>query len=399
MQMVSVRTAVKASLALAIIIGCNFSSAQTLTILHTFSGLSGDGAYPYAGLVRDAAGNLYGTTEGGGASLACLNGCGTIFRIDSSGNEKILYNFGQTRASGANPYYGALYPDAAGNLYGTTQDGGTAGNGTLFRISPKGAFASLSLAGGAEGGFPYAGLISDGKGNFYGTTYLRGTGCAPFGCGTVFKIDKTGKETVLYNFMGGGDGQNPSAGLTIDSDGNLYGTTQYGGGNEFCVPGCGTIFKIDPSGHETILFAFPQLYETGWPSPGGSLIRDSAGNLYGTTTLAPGDIFKLEPSGAFDILYTFQYNNADGYFPYGGLEQDAQGNFYGTTVEGGAYGLGTIYELDTTGKEHVLYSFAGFGDGGAPFGGLVLDSQGNLYGTTSGMSGFGFPGVAFKFTP
>src|ERR1700685_4342199 len=123
MQMVSVRTAVKASLALAIIIGCNFSSAQTLTILHTFSGLSGDGAYPYAGLVRDAAGHLYGTTEGGGASLACLNGCGTIFRIDSSGNEKILYNFGQTRASGANPYYGALYPDAAGNLYGTTQDG------------------------------------------------------------------------------------------------------------------------------------------------------------------------------------------------------------------------------------------------------------------------------------
>ncbi len=212
------------------------------------------------------------------------------------------------------------------------------------------------------------------------------------GDGTVFKVDTTGKETVLYSFgSAGGDGGIPIAGLVLDTQGNLYGTTYTGG-----TSGDGTVFKVDMTGKETVLHSFTDSPDGSEPYYAG-VVRDAQGNLYGTTVYgggAPpeGTVFKVDTTGKETVLYSFAAMNGDGTHPKAGLVQDIHGNLYGTTYSGGAYGNGTVFKVDPTGKETVLYSFTGAkGDGAAPQAGLVLDMQGNLYGTTTtgGASGHG----------
>ncbi|MFZ0283800.1 MAG: choice-of-anchor tandem repeat GloVer-containing protein, partial [Terriglobales bacterium] len=350
-------------------------------------------------LVRDGQGNLYGTTSSGGAGLfGCPQACGTVFKLDTAGNETVLHSFGETGRDGQVPYYGYLVRDGAGNLYGTTSYGGAHGAGTIFRVSASGKEVVFSFSG-ANGGFPFAGLVADAAGNFYGTTYVRGSGCPPYGCGTVFEVTSKGKETVLHSFMGAPDGDNPFADLVLDSAGNLYGTTATGGF------GAGTVFKLDPSGAETVLYSFTGGPDGGLPFAG--LVRDSAGNLYGTTliggTSGVGTVFKLDSTGMETVLYNFcsQSGCADGSQPYASLVRDSAGNLYGTTYGGGSNDGGTVFRLDKTGKETVLHSFcslSGCADGGFPYAGLVGDSSGNLYGTTSNFGAYAW-GTVFEITP
>jgi uncharacterized repeat protein (TIGR03803 family) len=242
-----------------------------LTTLHSFCGW--DGAYSYAGLVQDAAGNLYGTTQEGGL----YEYYGTVFNITPSGTVTTLYSFGNG-TDGANPYAG-LVQDAAGNLYGTTEEGGANGAGTVFKLTPSGTFTTLytfcSKSGCKDGGNPEAALVQATDGNLYGTTLYGGANCVPDGgCGTVFKITTGGALTTLHRFDEG-DGANPYAALVQATDGNLYGTTESGG-----AVGAGTVFKITPSGKLTTLHRF----DVGdGANPNAGLVKYTDGKLYGTT--------------------------------------------------------------------------------------------------------------------
>jgi len=260
-----------------------------------------------------------------------------------------------------------------------------------------------------DGANPEAGLVRDAQGNLYGTTLTGGSGgpelCSGVGgCGTVFKLDTTSKETVLYSFTGVPDGEEPDAGLVRDAQGNLYGTTYNGGASNL-----GTVFELDTTGKETVLHSFTGTGGDG-SEPYGGLVLDAQGNLYGTTSFggASGDgtVFELDTAGKETVLYSFTGTGGDGAYP-SGLVRDAQGNLYGTTYGGGASGFGTVFKLDTAGKETVLYSFTGTGgDGAYPSGlvRLVRDAQGNLYGTTyeGGDLACDAPygcGTVFKLTP
>jgi uncharacterized repeat protein (TIGR03803 family) len=372
------------------------AQAQTFTVLYNFTG-GADGGSPNASLVLDNDGNVYGTTEiGGSGLLGCPQGCGTVFKVDPSGNETVLHNFGESVKDGANPLYGSLFRDNSGNLYGTTGFGGADNSGTIFKLSPGGKELVFSFAGGAKGGFPYA-SVTLARGNLYGTTHYRGTGCPPYGCGTVFKVNGAGKETVLYSFAGGTDAEFPWAGVVLDSAGDVYGTTLNGG-----TSNQGTVFKISSAGKETILHSFTNAADGGLPFAG--LVIDGAGNLYGTTysggTPGGGTVFKIDSSGTPTVLYNFcsQSGCEDGEAPFAALVRDSAGNLYGTTDFGGFFGQGTVFKLDTTGKETVLRSFNGASDGGQPVAGLALDGAGNLYGTTPSFGAYGF-GTVFKLTP
>jgi uncharacterized repeat protein (TIGR03803 family) len=242
-------------------------------------------------------------------------------------------------------------------------------------------------------------VISDSLGNLYSTTAAGGA----FGNGTVFKLGATGKETVLHSFTGGNGGREPFAGLVRDTAANLYGTSL--GGSS----GNGTVFKLQPNDVLDVLYSFPNAINGS--SPDAGLIRDGAGNLYGATTsggaFGNGTVFKLNISGKETVLHSFT-GGADGGRPFAALIRDAAGNLYGTTSGGGAFGHGTVFKLDTTGRETVLHSFTGGAGGSTPFGGLVRDSAGNLYGTAAfggdsscfapGGAGVGC-GIVFKLTP
>jgi len=377
------------------------AQAQTYSVLYSFHGKHGKN--PEAGLIQDKKGNLYGTTVSGGNYKQ-----GTVFELKSDGKEKLLYSF--TGADGANPFAGLLR-DSAGNLYGTTEEGGDLncnsywGCGTVFKVDRSGKETVLyNFTGGADGAKPNAGLVRDSAGNLYGTTQEGGTDGGTHGCGVVFKLDTTGAETVLHAFTGGADGDYPLAGLLRDSAGNLYGTTYFGG-----THGYGVVFKLKANGKEKVLYSFTGAADGAEPYAG--LVRDSAGNLYGTTqrggTLSEscedgcGVVFKLDTTGAETVLYSFT-GGVDGACPDGGLVRDSAGNLYSTTLYGGAYGMGVAFRLDTTGAETVLHSFAGpwkgGPDGAGPVAGLLRDSAGNLYGTTGNGGAYG-DGVVFKITP
>jgi uncharacterized repeat protein (TIGR03803 family) len=310
-------------------------------VLHSFSG-GADGTLPYGSLVFDKLGNLYGTTAGGGT----LDN-GTVFEISSSGVKTTRYAFaGGT--DGSRPYAGLVF-DQQGNLYGTTGSGGTFGNGTVFRLSPSGTETVLySFTGGADGGAPLAGLILDDKGNLYGTTSGGGlSGCAGYsGCGVVFKVTTSGgSEQVLHSFAQNMvDGFSPSFGrLVRDTAGNLYGTTWQGGVNDR-----GTVFKLAKSGVESVLFSFDHGNE-GY-NPIGSLILDKYGNLYGTTFYtgnvgACGSVFEVSPSTGFQLLYDFTINRTDGCNPFAGLAFGTTGTLFGITYGGGTFGKGAVFEL------------------------------------------------------
>jgi uncharacterized repeat protein (TIGR03803 family) len=276
-----------------------------------------------------------------------------------------------------------LIQDSAGNLYGTTA-GTLAGTtmGSVFKLSPSGKFRLLHNfgAGGTDGAAPYAGLIQDKAGSLCGSTSLGGS----YDQGTVFKLDKNGKFNVLHSFFGVKDGSDPIPPLVFDPAGNLYGTTYLGGATN-CDPnrsvGCGSVFEVNPTtGREKVLHRFSSSRKDG-DLPYGGVLRDAAGNLYGTASLSGphgfGTVFKLDPSGNETVLYAFQLQSG-GIEPGSGLIQDIAGNFYGSTIGGD----GNIYKLDPQGNETVLHRFNG-SDGSLPLGNLIMDSAGNFYGTAN----------------
>jgi len=399
------------ALLLLILVFLPFASSQdvateSLTRFQTLYSFRGgtDGIGPN-GVVLDKAGNLYGSTGAGGETSCPLNGspgCGVVFRLNAAGKEAVLYRFSGDDPDQGGPF-GSVILDAAGNLYGTTS-GSALFHGTVFTLEKGGRQTVLhEFAGGADGGTPEAGLIQDAAGNLYGTTVFGGA----FGQGVVFKLDTVLKETVLHSFKGQGDGTNTLASLIRDAAGNLYGTAS--GGGSFQGPcagsGCGTVFKLAPNGKLKVLHTFTGGSDGASPL---ALVRDAAGNLFGTASgggdpdctvsgsAGCGVVFKLDAKNNLTVLHTFT-GGADGGSPNTGLVQDTAGNLFGTTTAGGGFGKGVAFKLDTTGKPTVLHRFTGGSDGGSP-NSVVLDGAGNLFGTaaTGGRCGDQGCGVVFK---
>jgi len=283
-----------------------------------------------------------------------------------------LYSFSGTN-DGANPR-GGLVQGRDGSFYGTTRYGGTNNLGTVFNISTSGALTSLySFTGTNDGANPLAGLVQGSDGNFYGTTPFGGTN----NFGTVFKISTNGVLTSLYSFGGTNDDANPYATLVQGSDGNFYGTTEAGGTN-----GLGAVFKITTNGALTSLYSFTGGADGAYPRVG--LVQGSDGNFYGTTAghgpfFYPCAVFQISANGALTPLYTF---NPPWFEQPIGLVQGSDGNFYGATLGGGTYGNGNVFNISTNGALTNLYSFTGTNDGGGPAG-LVQGSDGSFYGTTA----------------
>lgn len=403
-----------------------------------------DGDNPSADLVIDSSGNLYGTTFQGGTF-----GYGTVFKLTPSNGqwtETVLYSFcqqGKYCADGASPHSSLIF-DTAGNLYGTTFQGGiygdtggpAIGDGVVFELSPQsdGTWTETvlhSFGNGTDGIGPFAGLVFDNAGNLYGTTNRGGTGTAgpnclagSGGCGTVFELSPgpSGQwtEKVLYNFCSQtdcADGYGPFDALILDADGNLYGTTANGGTP---TPSGGTAFELTPDENgqwtQTVLYVF-QGGSTDGSNPHAGLVQDKSGNLYGTTVFGDSDqgagsanngiVFELtrEAGGQWteNVLHVFcsQLNCDDGSASYAGLVFDKTGNLYGTTFNAGAFGCGVVFEL-TPGKngtwtEEALYGFECGEDGAGPQNGVILDATGNLYGVAGG-GAYGY-GVVFELTP
>lgn len=389
----------------AVLLGsASLAIAQTETVVYSFQ----PGSLPYSGVVLDAQGNIYGTTYAGGTSANCTGGCGTLFEITAAGKEIVLHNF-RGGTDGASPV-GALWRDAQGNLFGTSFFGdglGTCptGCGTVFEVTSGGHKRVVHRFRGAttDGSSPYSNLIADGDGNLFGTTSAGGS----FGRGTIFEITAFGKEKVLYNFSGGTDGGWPTAGLIRDAKGNFYGTTS-GGGTPVgkCWQGCGTVFEFTSDGRERVLYSFTG-EKDGW-APFARLLRDARGNLYGTTMENGfsyncwdcGTVFEIAADGTEETLHRF-HGVPDGWGPNGGLVMDRQGNLYGTTILGGragGAGCGTVFEITGAGRERILYSFS-CSDGSAPYGDLVMDAHGSIYGTTASGGAYQYGGTVFRIQP
>jgi uncharacterized repeat protein (TIGR03803 family) len=367
------------------------SPAQmTEVVLHSF--IWSDGGRPVAPVIGDSAGNLYGTTLwGGNTSCDFGDGCGVVYKLDTSGNLTALYAFTGT-SDGGGPLTG-LVLDPAGNLYGTTQGGGTSGLGNIYKVDPSGNLTVVYSFTGADGAQPYGGVTRDSAGNLYGTTEFGGAS----GHGVVFRIDTLGNESVLYSFKGndfhnGAKGSEPLSGVIRDSAGNLFGTTYFGGASNY-----GTVYKLSASGRITVLHSF--VYSDGH-SPSTGVVRDKAGDLYGA---APGGangagvLYKIDTSGNFTVLHAFT-GGADGGGP-SAVILDSAGHLYGTASFGGGFGYGMAYQFDTSGNNlTVLYNFTGGADGSGPEAALFRDKAGNLYGTTQfgGASGHG---VVFELKP
>jgi uncharacterized repeat protein (TIGR03803 family) len=372
--------------------------------LHKFTVL--DGNAPEGPVISDAAGNIYGTTAGS------QSGYGIVFELTQNTNgtwkETVLHRFQGTDGSGP---FGSLTFDAPGNLYGTTQFGGANQQGTVFKLSPDGngrwretvLYSFCSISSCTDGALPLAGLNFDQAGNLYGTTLAGGSGssgCTTSGCGTVFELmpQKNGRwsERVLYNFCsqtGCPDGANPSTELIFDQAGNLYGTTR--GSNGFSLQG--VAFELKPNGNrgwtESVLYQFcSQQGCLDGAGPYAGLILDQVGNLYGTTyaggTYDAGIAFQLTPNSdgtwTENVLHSFQYR--DGNTPAASLTPDRSGNLYGTTVYGGSKNWGVVFKLSPNSggwQETVLHNFLDH-PGARPTANVTFAPDGNLRGTTSG---------------
>jgi uncharacterized repeat protein (TIGR03803 family) len=393
-------------------------------VLHSFDGTDGKG--PTAGVIQGVDGNLYGTTEGGGANYPFANGAGTAFQLTPSGTLTTLYSFCSLGDPGAGECLDGYWPFAGliqgsdGNFYGTTGDGGanatsTNGSGTVFKLAvsgtpPSGTLTTLysfcSQTNCTDGEVPNTGVIQDSDGNFYGNT--AGGGANGTNAGTLFKLTPSTTPndstlTILYSFCSVVDprtgycldGEVPVSGLIQGSDGNFYGATNVGGEKND-----GTVFKFTPSGKLSTLHSFctkhgPRKICLDGQDPVG-VVQGSDGNLYGITSLGgaknDGTAFKLTPSGKLTTLYTFcrKAGCAEGKFPGSNLIQGSDGNFYGTTEAGGATNYGTVFKITSSGKLTTVYSFCSVGDpaanvcldGALPWAGLIQGSNGNLYGTT-----------------
>ncbi len=426
------------------------------TVLYAFTG-GADGGYPYSGVTLDAQGDLYGTTAYGGSS-----GSGVVYRLSPSGQETVLDNLPAPAAQPPAIAAAAVALGANGNLFSTSETGGTAELGFVFELTPAGQQTTLfnfpasstargsnpssgvvlgksgSLFGTTTRGGPTApgrldnpcgvvyeltpagqekiiysftggvsgcdlsGLLREATGNLYGTAFSDGPGGASTNSdlGLVYMLDPTGNETVLYSFQGGtSDGAGPTGGLIRDAAGNFYGTTEAGGAEN-----SGVVYKLDPSGNETVLYSFLGIESADGSGPEG-LVRDPAGNLYGNASngglvtlplykFGAGLVYEISPAGIETVLHAFT-GGADGAYPTGVLLRDAQGNLFGTTQLGGAHNAGVVFELSAEGVESVLYSFQGGSDGSQPLAGVIRDAAGNFYGTTQQGGAEGY-GVVFK---
>ncbi len=372
---------VLALMVLVLAVAMQPAQAQHFHVLHEFQNGPFDGASPAGALVRDEAGNLYGTTGHGG-----LNQEGVVYKIDPSGAESILFSFDGT--NGAGPFAG-LVLDQAGNLYGTA-GAGPNDEGVIFRVSPSGEetvlfdFPAKLPIGPIQ---PIGGLLMGRGGNLYGATTLGGNGNCIDGCGTIYRLDTAGKAHMLHQFTGGADGFSPLGSLIADADGNLYGVAQVGGdfncsADPFEGEGCGTVFRIAKNGKFTVLHAFHGGTDGDIPQA-GLVLNKATGNLYGATTggnkSGNGLIFQISPKGKYKVVH--QFTGTDGSSPNGGLILDEAGNIYGTTQSGGSNGLGTAFAMNAAFQLKVLHNFTGGRDGFAPLTGLTLDPAGNLFGT------------------
>jgi uncharacterized repeat protein (TIGR03803 family) len=405
-------------------------AASIEEVLHVFQGTPG--TYPTFGVISDAAGNLYGTTTQGGHAAACGSdsGCGIIFKLtpNSTGwSYSVLYVF-KGGQDGASPI-GSLVFDGAGNLYGATATGGDSkscvgGCGTVFELTPtsSGGWTESVLyrfQGASDGEAPAAGVVFDDAGNLYGTTGNGGTGCR-FSCGTVYELSPSSgggwREQILYNFQGANgntDAAYPDSGLIFDASGSLYGTSA-GGGAGPCsgsLGGCGTVFELAPKSGggwtESVLYRFQGSQDGQAPF---GVVLDPSGNLYGSTTLGGsksdcGTVFELTPqSGAGwheTILRRFRCDKAGGYPD--GVIRDPAGNIYGSTLGLDVVTDGTVFELSlSSGKWtlNVLRRFTGSKGGNRPSVPSLDSTSTHLFGTTfyegANFSGFG---VVFEITP
>jgi uncharacterized repeat protein (TIGR03803 family) len=382
------------------------SRAQTFTTLVNFNYTNGFQPWSMT-LIQGTDGNFYGATYGGGA-----NGDGTVFKVTAGGELTTLYSFcAQTGCPDGKWPGTGLVQATNGNFYGTTSQGGANNYGTVFEITPEGTLTTLHSFNGADGAGGGA-LIQASNGNLYGTTSNGGAnGACPTGpgCGTVFEITAGGNLTTLHNFEGT-DGQ-LVAGLIQASDGNFYGTTVRGGvANDICItgPGCGTVFQITAAGKLTTLHSFAGA--DGW-SPGGGLVQATNGNFYGTTGWGGannfGTVFEITPGGKLTTLYSFDLT--DGSMPYIAMVQASDGNLYGTTTGGGPSavpgtmngGDGTVFKITPGGELTTLHNFDGT-DGAVVYGGLAQATDGNFYGTTTlggtGNCGPGGCGTVFSLS-
>jgi uncharacterized repeat protein (TIGR03803 family) len=368
-----------AGLALNVIVA-QPASAQTESVLYNFCQMTNcsDGLEPTGNIVRDSKGNTYGTTLAGGQF-----GQGVLYSVSPSGVETVLHNFGSSTYDGQVPT--GLVSDSDGNLYGTTQAGGShvsgsSSFGTVFKMTPAGVYSILYnfYATDTDGWLPRSAPAIDVKGNLYGATEYGGK----YGSGTIFKLTPLGRETILHSFDNNGvDGYLPFTGLTLDQKGNVWGSTTYGGKR-----GDGIIFEVSASGVYTIRLNFASV-PTGVGYPESTITLDAAGNLYGTGTSYDvawfGGVYKISHgSGEIwteDVLTAF--SSSTGSFPEAGITFDSAGNLYGTAFEGGTLGFGTVFELTPAGELISLFNFDGT-HGSGPDNNLVLDSAGNLYGTT-----------------
>lgn len=351
------------------------AQAQTFTTLYSFTGGS-DGGNANAGVIQDRAGNLYGTTVAGG-DLSCNapSGCGVVYKLNTAGTETVLHAFAGYPLDGAYPRT-PVTRDSRGNIYGTAVGGGSYDYGAVFKIDTAGNEKVLySFTGGSDGCDPYQGLVRDKAGNLYGTTWS----CGSSDWGTIFKVDSAGNFTILHSFAGyPSDGASPYLGhLMMDKSGNLYGVTTAGGNT-----GCGVLYKLSKNGTLTVLHSFARGPSDGC-YPVGSVVQDKAGNLYGTTydcgANSAGTIWKVSKTDNETILHNFYYGPSDGCWPQAGVARDSKGNLYGATTGCPANKRGAVYELSTTGTLTVLHSFDYLS---GPIGEVLRTTKGTLFGTT-----------------
>lgn len=378
---------------------------QTYNVIYNFPGDTG-GATSYAGPTLDQFGNLYGSTNLGGAT-----GNGSVYRLTNNGSSWVyttLYSFFGT-PDGSGPAFGSVAIGPDSRLYGTTEGGGVFG--TVWSVQPAAttcsSFSCLwkdtvlhRFGSGQDGSQPIGGVVLDATGNVYGTNNLGGAN----GNGAVFEVKHLGPtwtESLLYSFTGGTDAVNPVAGVTLDPSGNLFGTTSFGGAN-----GVGAVYQMVHSQEgwrESVIYSFQGLSDG--QNPVGGVILDQAGNLYGTTfdggDNGGGTVYELTSSRqgwTFTTLYSFTGGFGG---PYNDLTWDASGNLYGTTNGDGAFGLGSVFKLtpgDNGWTLTDLHDFAGGNDGASPYGSVAVDSQGNVFGTAA-VGGTANQGVAWEITP
>lgn len=382
----------------AVVLICIFTTpvaAQTFSVIHGFTG--SDGSMPTVGLISDAAGNFYGTTQAGGN-----HGAGTVFKLTHQGSGwilKPLYTF--TGGSDGDAPSGRVVFGPDGSLYGTAQNGGLYQFGVVFKLQPPITTCRTvlcpwtetvlySFTGMTDGGFPAGDLAFDQAGTLYGTADGGGNGMGGCynGCGVVYELTPSHGSwnyNLLYSFNGSSDGGEPASGVVLDASGNLYGTTIIGGGSDL-----GTVFELTYNGSgwtESVVHSFQGGGDGKYPYAG--LVLDPSGNLFGVTegggVHGPGIIFELQPGNGgwnYNVLYSIGLYGGQ---PLATLTRDNAGNLYGTLYSGGTYGRGAVFELQYLAGSwnYITLHDLSDSDGGAPSGSLIFDARGNLYSTSS----------------